>query len=130
MVSQFAHHQRGMTFWTLVVVLALIGFFVKTAITVYPIIYNQYKVKAHLAQMAADPETPKLEPKVIAQNLMKRFGQIDNVEGITDKDIKVTRDEKTKKTTIAIDYEMRGQFFGPIYVVGDYRDTKIEVPGR
>lgn len=129
-LRRFAHSQSGITIWTLALVLATIAFFTKVVVTVYPMMYNQYKVKAHLAEMAADPETPTLTPGEITSRLMKRFGQIDNVDGVNEKNLKVTRDEKTGKMTIHADYELKTLFFGPIYVVGDFHDTKVEVPAR
>lgn len=124
-----ARRQAGMTMWGWLMVFVLIAFFTRLVITVYPMLYNHYKVTQHLRQIASDPATRKLAPPEIVRALLKRF-DIDNVDYISDKQIKVTESNEGKNLTIAIPYETRAQFYGPIYVLGDFNNTKVEVTGR
>jgi hypothetical protein len=123
-----AKRQAGLTMWGWLVVLALIAFFTKVALAIYPMLYNQYKITAHLKVVATDPATKDLAPADIIRTLMSRFS-IDNVEHVAAKNIKITEDARGGKT-IAIPYEARVPFYGPIYIVGDFTDTRVEVGHR
>jgi len=126
---KIARRQAGLTIWGWLVVFVLIAFFTRVVITVYPMLYNHYKVTQHLRQIAADPATRKMAPQEIVRSLLKRF-DIDNVEYISEKQIKITESNEGRNLTIAIPYETRAQFYGPIYILGDFNDTKVEVTGR
>lgn len=126
---KIARRQAGMTIWGWLMVFILIAFFTRVVITVYPMLYNHYKVTQHLRQIAGDPATRKMAPPEIVKSLMKRF-DIDNVEYIGDKQIKITESNEGRNLTIAIPYETRAHFYGPIYILGDFTDTKAEVTGR
>lgn len=126
---KIARRQAGLTMWGWLVVFILIAFFTRLVITVYPMLYNQYKVTQHLQQLAADPATRKLTPPEIVRALVKRF-DIDNVDSITEKQIKVSQSGETGVLTIAVPYETRVQFYGPIFILGDFTGTKVEVTGR
>lgn len=126
---KIARRQAGMTMWGWLMVFILIAFFTRVVITVYPMLYNHYKVTQHLRQIAADPATRKLTPPEIVKALLKRF-DIDNVDSITEKQIKVSQASEKSNLTIAVPYETRVQFYGPIFILGDFTDTKVEVTGR
>lgn len=126
---RIARRQAGLTMWGWLVVLALIAFFTKLVLVVYPILFNHYKVTTHLRQVADDPATRNMQPPEILKTLRKRF-DIDNVEYIVDKQIKITPSKDGTSLTIAIPYEVRAEFYGPIYILGDFNDTQVEVKGR
>lgn len=126
---KLARRQAGMTMWGWLVVFVLIAFFTRLVISIYPMLYNHYKVTQHLRQIATDPASRNLAPQEIVKSLMKRF-DIDNVEYISEKQIKVSESNEGRNLTIAIPYETRAKFYGPIYILGDFSDTKVEVTGR
>lgn len=121
--------QAGMTMIGWLVVIALIAFFVRIVTIVYPILYNQFKVTSQINELVADPETAKLTPKEIYTKITRRF-EIDNVDSVGDKQLKVTYNEETRKTLIEVNYEVRTQFWGPIYIVGVFNEPHVEVARR
>lgn len=121
--------QAGMTALSWLVVIALIAFFVRIVVIVYPMLYNQFKVSAQIKELAADPETGKLTPKEIYTKITRRF-EVDNVDSVGDKDLKITYSEEKKKTLIDVNYEVRAQFWGPIYIVGVFSEPHVEVARR
>lgn len=121
--------QAGMTMLGWLVVLALIGFFVRTVVIIYPMLYNQFKVTTQIKEFAADPETAKLTPKEMYTKITRRF-EVDNVDGVGDKQLKITYNEEKKKTLIEVNYEVRAQFWGPIYIVGVFNEPHAEVARR
>lgn len=121
--------QAGMTMLSWLVVIALIAFFVRIVVIVYPMLYNQFKVSTQIKELAADPETGKLTPKEIHTKITRRF-EVDNVDSVGDKDLKITYSEEKKKTLIDVSYEVRAQFWGPIYIVGVFNEPHVEVARR
>ncbi len=122
--------QKGFTLWTWAVILALVAFFGLMAIRVFPMYLNQFKVKSHLRELAADPATSTMMKTDIVNALTKRF-EVDNVDHVNPrKDVEVKIDKITKTKTISVSYEVRQRFLANIYIVGDFSDTQVEVRGN
>lgn len=120
--------QRGLTIWGWIVTIALIAFFANLVLSAYPMVFNHFKVKAHLASVAKESNAATMSKAEIIDTLRKRF-DVDNVEFIDlGKNLKVEDKPKEKKRIIRLEYEVRANFFGNFYILGDYTDTHVEVP--
>ena len=97
--------QKGMTFWGLLMVFALIVFFTVLTLKLLPP-YMQYgKVKTALENVAHQPEAAAMERADIKAALDRRF----SIEDVNDVDLNKSLfvEKKPGVTTIRIAYERR-----------------------
>lgn len=122
--------QRGMTLIGWLIVIGLIAYFTLLIITVFPMYLNHFKVTRHLRDLGAESAKGGMDKAALIASLNKRF-QIDDVQYVdVAKDLKVESDPKTGKTTIRLPYEVRAHFLSNVYIVGDFKETKVEVKGN
>lgn len=120
-------YQRGLTIWGWILTIAMIAFFANVVLSAYPMVFNHFKVKSHLANFAKQPGADTMTKAEVIDTLRKRF-EVDNVEFIDlAKQLKIEEKPKEKKRIIRIEYEVRQNFFGNFYILGDYTDTLVEV---
>ena len=116
-------HQQGLTFISLVFVLALIAFFVLLGLKIGPIYLNHSKVVSALAEIEKTPDIEEQSEAEIRDSLSKRFN-INYVDDVTQDDIKVTRHNDYLK--VAIEYEVVTKIAGNLSVLVEFNDV-IEV---
>ena len=122
-MKQSPKHQQGLTFISLVFVLALIGFFVLLGLKIGPIYLNHSKVVSALAEIKKTPDIEEQSEAEIRGGLSKRF-DINYVDDVTQDDIKVTRHNDYLK--VAIEYEVVTKIAGNLSVLVEFNDV-IEV---
>jgi hypothetical protein len=122
-LKQSSKHQQGLTFISLVFVLALIAFFVLLGLKIGPIYLNHSKVVSALAEIEKTPDVEEQSEAEIRDSLSKRF-DINYVEDVTQDDIKVTRHNNYLK--VAIEYEVVTKIAGNLSVLVEFNDV-IEV---
>jgi len=122
-LKQSPKHQQGLTFISLIFVLALIGFFVLLGLKIGPIYLNHSKVVSALAEIKKTPDIEEQSEAEIRGGLSKRF-DINYVDDVSQDDIKVTRHNDYLKVTI--EYEVVTKIAGNLSVLVDFNDV-IEV---
>jgi Tfp pilus assembly protein PilE len=122
-LKQSPKHQQGLTFISLVFVLALIAFFVLLALKIGPIYLNHSKIVSALAEIEKTPDIEEQSEAEIRGSLNKRF-DINYVDDVTQDDIKVTRQNDYLK--VAIEYEVVTKIAGNLSVLVEFNDV-IEV---
>ena len=122
-MKQSPKHQQGLTFISLIFVLALIGFFVLLGLKIGPIYLNHSKVVSALAEIKKTPDIEEQSEAEIRGGLSKRF-DINYVDDVSQDDIKVTRHNDYLKVTI--EYEVVTKIAGNLSVLVDFNDV-IEV---
>lgn len=97
--------QRGMSFWSLSVVLIVFGFFVFLFLKLLPPYMEYGKVKTVLENVARQPEAGNMERAEIVKALENRF----NIEDVSRVDLKkhLTIEKKPGVTIFKIAYEVR-----------------------
>ena len=115
--------QRGMTTMGLVLVLAMVAFFVLIGLKLYPIYYDSFKVGAALDSLKSDPTLAGKTSAEVVDRLMKRLG-IDNVDHVEKSDVTVEKSGKGIRVTV--DYEARKNIVGNVDVVVSF-DKVVEV---
>lgn len=113
------HRQRGLGWFGLLFVLAVIGFIAIVAVKTLPIYLNQMKVVSAVHKIAADPESGAADPASIRRDLQK-FWDIDDVDYLPVSEVKVKRTERGR--FLSYDYEAREHLFYNIYVVIHFAD--------
>ena len=97
--------QKGMTFWGLLVVFALIAFFTILTLKLLPPYIEYGKVKTALENVAHQPDAGSMERADIKNALDRRF----TIEDVNDVDLNKNLfvEKKPGVTTIRIAYERR-----------------------
>jgi hypothetical protein len=96
-------HQKGLTFISLCILLAIFGFFVFLILKIGPIYMDHSKVKSALSALKKDQSFPTMTEVEIRRSLANRF-IIGYVDFITPEDIKVSKSNDYVK--VEIEYEV------------------------
>ena len=119
-MKQSPKHQKGLTFISLIFVLALIGFFVLLGLKIGPIYLNHSKVVSALAEIEKTPDIEEQSEAEIRDSLSKRFN-INYVDDVTQDDIKVTHYNGYLK--VSIEYEVVKKIAGNLSVLVEFNDV-------
>ena len=119
-MSEATKRQQGLTFISLVFVLALIAFFVLLALKIGPIYLNHSKVVSTLAELKKSTGIEGQTEAEIRDGLSKRF-TINYVDDVTQKDITITRYENYLK--VVIKYEVVTTIVGNLSVLVEFNDV-------
>lgn len=121
MRAPFPKRQRGMTFLSWLLVLAIAGFFAAIALALVPIYLEHYSIKHVLAQFEYDRDLDKKTNGEIRE-LMKRRLKINGVyEFDVKNNLKIKRSDR--QTTLQVLYEVRKPILGNVDVVVHFDET-------
>lgn len=115
--------QKGLTFISLVFILAIVGFFVLLILKIGPIYLDHYRVMNALKALETTPDVQNKSADEIRLILGKRF-DMNYVSTLDVKDIKITQRGAYLKVQAA--YEVVQQVIGNASVLVTFDDT-IEV---
>ncbi len=73
--------QKGMTMWSLLFVLAVLGFFLFLGFKLFPPYLDDFKVKSALDSLAKQSDVGALSKAAMTESLRRRF-DIDNIHGV------------------------------------------------
>ncbi|MGH8444252.1 MAG: DUF4845 domain-containing protein [Solimonas sp.] len=111
--------QRGLGWFGLLFVLAVIGFCAIVAVKTLPMYLNQMKVTSAISKIAADPDNAQADPMALRMDL-QRYWDIDDIEYLLPSEVKVKRTDRGR--FLSYDYEARQRLFYNIYVVIHFAD--------
>jgi hypothetical protein len=106
--------QRGMSFWSLLFLLFVFGFFILLGLKTIPIYLNQLKVDKNLRGVARDNDYDPDNPLSLMRALEKRW-DLDDIEYLDYHQVKVVN--KLHGRAMSYDYEARQNLFMNVFVV-------------
>jgi len=115
-----ADRQQGMTGIGWLIVLGLIAFFVLLILRLAPGYLEYYKVESALESLQNEPNITKKTPMEIRSLLGRRF-DVNAVESISAKDVKI--EQRTGRTTVTADYEVRVPMIGNVDAVSKFNKS-------
>lgn len=116
------NRQRGMTMWSLMFVLVVLGFVVYMGILLFPPYMADFKVKSTLDNLAKQSDIGSMSRDDIITSLDKRF-DIDNITHIDlKKELRV--EKRGPNRLIMLDYEAEAPVFGNLSVVLKFKHVK------
>lgn len=118
-------YQQGMSSLSLLVLLAVIGFFLTALFKLGPLYLDNYFVSAAIKSLKND-KIHDISDAQIRRTLDKLF-TINGVRDITAREVKVDR-QKTH-TIVSMEYEKRVAFMGNVDVVVKFKDV-YDTAGR
>lgn len=112
--------QKGMTVIGWIFVLALIAFFSLITMKIVPMYSEYFNVVAALEAVGKELKRGPMSKSEILASIERRF-QINYVQKVTRKDIKITKTGRRK--TVTAKYEARENLFGNIDIVIRFEKT-------
>jgi len=118
-MKRFGKQQEGMTFISLLIVLAVVGFFAYIGIKLTPVYLQHFSVTSSL-QSLAEEESQGLAVGELRSRLLKRL-EINSVTNVTEDDIKVRSEANSK--TVTVQYEVQEPFYGNVSLLISFEDS-------
>lgn len=118
-MERFGKQQEGLTFLSLLIVLAVIGFFAYIGIKLTPVYLEHFSVTSSL-QSLAEEESQGLAVGELRSRLLKRL-EINSVTHVTENDISVTSEAGSK--TVTVQYEVQEPFYGNVSLLISFEDS-------
>ncbi|HYE36541.1 DUF4845 domain-containing protein [Methylocaldum sp.] len=118
-MANFPSRQRGLTVTGFLFVLFLIGFFSLLVLKIGPVYLEHYKVASSLESLKKDNDIASKSREEILSLLQKRW-EINMVERVTAKDVKITKQGAYLK--IQITYDVAEHLFGNVDALLHFND--------
>ncbi len=112
--------QRGLSSVGWIGVVAIFGLLLITFFKVFPMYYENFKVKNALKGLAQDSTVDVKSKRAIWESLQKRLF-VDEVRSVKREDITIERVDN--KTTVTITYETRDNYIGNLFIGGRFVES-------
>ena len=122
-LQSFGRKQQGITFISILGLLAIFAFFLMIIFAIAPVYMENFKVKSHLSKMEEEPSLATMSDDDIVETLFRRF-QIDDVASVKSEDVIIVRD--VESTTINVSYVVYAPFAGNVEIVVTF-NNKVTV---
>ncbi len=120
--SSLRRRQRGMSTVGWVAVAGIFGLLLITFFKVFPMYYDNFKVKTALESLAQDTAVDPKSKRAIWESLQKRL-YINEIRSIDRDDVKMER--KDGKTTVTISYEVRDDYIANLFIGGNFVESVV-----
>lgn len=124
-MERFGRRQQGLTFLSLLIVLAVVGFFAYIGIKLTPVYLENFSVKSSLSSLAEE-ESQGLGVGELRSRLLKRL-EINNVSHVSERDIDVSK--TADSTKVSVQYEVVEPFYGNVSILLSF-DESVTLSGR
>ncbi|MDH3634394.1 MAG: DUF4845 domain-containing protein [Gammaproteobacteria bacterium] len=114
--------QRGMSSFGWIAVFGIFALLLLMFFKVFPFYYGNYQLRAALDGLAQDTQIDSKSKKAIWLSLQKRLF-INEVRAIRREH--VTMERKDGKTTVTIDYEVRDNYLGPLFIGAHFVESVV-----
>ena len=123
------HHQKGVSFTGLLIILAMLGCFFIFGLRVFPLYTEYFAVKQSMKSVANQPYSMRSTPKKVRSLLLKNL-ELNSVYSFNEQRIKKVAKTKKKgtKRDLIVKYETSNRLFGKIYLTMKIDET-IELSG-
>lgn len=114
--------QRGMSSFGWIAVFGIFAILLIMFFKVFPMYYGNMQVKASLEDLAEDTQVDPKSKKAIWDSLQKRLF-VNEVRTIRREHVKMVR--KDGKTTVTVDYEVRDNYLGPLFIGAHFVESVV-----
>lgn len=116
------HRQKGMSSFGWIIIFGIFALLVVMFFKVFPMYYGSYQVQSALEALTLDERVDSKSKREIWTSLQKRL-YINEVRVIQREH--VTMERKDGKTTVTVDYEVRDNFIGPLFIGGHFVHSAV-----
>jgi hypothetical protein len=124
-MERYGRQQEGLTFVSLLLVLAVVGFFAYIGIKLTPVYLENFSVSSSLKSLEEE-ESQGLAVGELRSRLLKRL-EINNVSHVTEDNIRIRSEANSK--TVTVQYEVQQPFYGNISLLISFEDS-VTLSGR
>ena len=114
--------QKGMSSFGWIAVVGIFAFLLITFFKVFPMYYDNYKLKSSLDSLRLDQSVDAKSKREIWISLQKGL-YINEVRDI--KREHVTMERKDGKTTVTVSYEVRDSYVGNLFIGGSFVESIV-----
>jgi len=114
--------QSGMTSFGWIAVFGIFAILLIMFFKVFPMYYGNLQVKSSLEGLAQDAEIDSKSKRAIWESLQKRL-YINEVRAVVREDVTMVR--KDGKTTVTIDYEVRDNYIGNLFIGAHFVESIV-----
>lgn len=119
--------QCGLTLIGFLFLMAMIGFMALCAVRVGPIYFDHYLISTTFDSLNKDPDIQSKSREEILGLLQKRW-DINNIETVKTKDVKINREDGTIK--LQLKYDVTRNLYGNLDVLVHFDDLFLIEPKR
>ena len=116
------HKQKGMSTVGWVAVIGIFGLLLITFFKVFPMYYDNFKLKSALEALSQDQAVDPKSKRAIWEALQKRLF-VEDIRTITRQH--VTMERKDGKTTVTVIYEAKDDYVGNLFIGGRFRESVV-----
>ena len=121
-LTKMRQRQKGMSSFGWIAVAGIFGFLVITFFKVFPMYYDNYKVKTALEALQLDTTIDAKSKRAIWDFAIKRL-YINEVRNIQKEHVTMVR--KDGKTTVTVTYEQRDDYIGNLFIGGKFVESIV-----
>ena len=118
----YRRRQRGLSTAGWIGVVGIFGLLIISFFKVFPMYYENFKVRAALDALQADQELDVKSKRAIWESLQKRLF-IDEVRSIKRENVDIQRQDG--RTTVTITYETRDDYIGNLFIGGNFTESVV-----
>ena len=120
--TKLRHRQKGLSAIGWIAVAAIFGLLLITFFKVFPMYYDNFKIRAALEAMKTDSAVDPKSKRAIWTSLQKRLF-IDDVRRIQRENVKMER--KDGKTTVTVSYEAEDEYIGNLFIGARFSESVV-----
>ena len=121
-LTNLRKRQRGMSSFGWIAVFGVFAFLLITLFKVFPMYYDNFKLKSALEALQRDETIDVKSKGAIWESLKKRL-YINEVRSIKREHVSMSR--KDDKTTVTVTYELQDKYIGNLFIGGRFVETIV-----
>jgi hypothetical protein len=114
--------QKGLSSFGWIAIAGFFGLLVVSFFKVFPMYYENYKVKTVLESLSQDSNIDPKSKRAIWESLQKKL-YVQEARTVTRQDVSMTR--KDGKTTITISYETRDAYIANLFIGASFTQSVV-----
>jgi len=121
-VTKSSHRQKGLSSVGWIIVAAIFGLLLITFFKVFPMYYDNFKLKAAMEALAADNTIDPKSKRDIWNSIQKRL-YIEGIKSIDRENVAMER--KDGRTTVTITYEAEDDYVGNLFIGARFVESVV-----
>ncbi len=121
-ISKLRHRQKGLSSIGWIAIAGIFGLLVITFFKVFPMYYDNFKVKTALEGVQTDSDVDAKSKRAIWDSLSKRL-YINEVRNIRREN--VTMERKDGKTTVTVSYEAQDDYIANLFIGARFTESIV-----
>lgn len=116
------NRQKGLSSFGWIAVVGFFGLLIVSFFKVYPMYYENYKVKTVLESLSQDTSIDPKSKRAIWDSLSKKL-YVQEARTVKRENVDMTR--KDGKTTVTVTYEMRDAYIGNMFIGANFSESVV-----